>query len=132
MAWRAGFPKRFRFLDDEHEEIVHGLERLKTGSDKESAKSPETLAQQILNDLRTHMAHEEEIMAQYNYPEIDLHKKHHGALSYSFETILGFFDVDALFEHRDLVVTHIENKLSEEMFADRLLAEFLRQNQNLA
>lgn len=132
MDYRIGFPEKFRFLDDEHEVIGHDLAVLKTGSSEDAAQRPKVFARQILRNLQDHMAHEESVMRQHDYPDYGLHRKHHEALVYAFETILNFFDVGGISDHRGPIVQHIENKIREEMFADRLLARFLDEHSDPA
>ena len=126
MDWQAGYPERFRFLDDEHEALVQALEDFKSSTAAGLGRGPKAKALRILSLLRAHIKNEEDVMKNCDYPEVDLHKKHHEVLLDSFWMVLEFFDREAMLEHRERIVNYIEGRLSEEMFIDRLLAKFLR------
>ncbi len=126
MTWRIGYPEKFRFLDDEHEALFQKLQDVKTSTGAGEDRSPKIEALKFLQMLREHIDNEDYMMERSNYPEQKLHKKHHEVLLESVETILEFYDQASMLEHRENIVKHIEDRLSEEMLVDRLVAKFLR------
>ncbi len=124
MTWRVGYPDRVRFLDDEHEALAQKLQDVKTSTGAD--RSPKFEARKLLKMLREHTDNEKDIMESSNYPEQKLHEKHHEVFLESVETILEFYDQASMLEHRESIVKHIEDRLSEEMLDDRLVAKFLR------
>ncbi len=125
MSWRVGFPPEFSFLDDEHEDIGRSLDALNEALGEDAERNFGPLAVGILHKLRMHARHEEEVMKRLEYPEGDLHEKYHEALIETVALILEFFDRRNVARYGERIRKHIENKLSEEIFVDRLLAEFL-------
>ena len=132
MTWRTGYPDRFRFLDDEHEALAQKLQDVKTSTGAGEDQDPKYETLKFLQMLREHIDHEEDIMESSNYPEQQLHKKHHEVLLESVETILEFYDAASMLEHRESIVKHFENRLTEEGLEDRRLAKFLRAHHDAA
>ena len=126
MSWQVGYPDAFRYLDDEHEDIGVALQSLRGALEAPDERSPKLLMSSIMDKLRTHMAHEEEVMKAHAYPELELHEKHHQLLTETIEMIMQFFDARSMVDHGESIVNHIENKLSEEIFVDHLFADYLR------
>lgn len=125
MSWRVGFPGEFRHLDDEHEEIVSMLESMranvKSGHDREARAS----GMRILSKFRDHAKSQDKVMHDRGFPERELHNAYHRHVITTLDTILRLFDHGRMGQHGLDVVRHIENRLSEEIFVDRLLADFL-------
>jgi hemerythrin-like metal-binding protein len=124
MDWTAGYPEPFRFLDDEHAEIGAMLAKLSdtlTSGDE----SPVLVSKRLFNKITEHTSHEEELMQTYDYPERELHAKYHQHVIHSIDLILQLFNRKGMAEHGRMIAKHIENKMAEEMFVDRLFAEFL-------
>lgn len=126
MTWRVGYPDRFRFLDDEHEALAKQLQNVKSSTGAGEDRSPKSETLKFLQMLREHLDNEEDMMESSDYPEQQLHKKHHEVLLESIETILEFYDKASMLAHRESIVKHIEDRLSEEMLVDRVVAKFLR------
>lgn len=131
MEWSAGFSDRFAYLDEEHAALAAKLQDVKTMPEEGEGGGPKFEALKFLRMLKEHIGSEEETMERFQYPERELHKRHHEILLESVECIIEFFDVAAMAANRDRIVNHIENRLSEELFVDSRLASFL-QTQNEA
>ncbi|MDJ0949175.1 MAG: hypothetical protein QNJ94_09655 [Alphaproteobacteria bacterium] len=129
MSWRVGYPERFSYLDDEHEDLGSRLNALKRVSDGDETGDAKSLAMDVFVKLGLHIKTEEKIMQEFEYPERDLHEKSHQHLLDSIKTVLEFLDRESASRHRTLVAKHIENRILEELFLDRLLAEFLSENE---
>ncbi|MDP6705016.1 MAG: hypothetical protein QF893_01635 [Alphaproteobacteria bacterium] len=126
MDWSAGFSEKFAYMDKEHEALAAKLQDVKTMPEGGEGGGPKFEALKFLRMLKEHVGNEEATMECYQYPERELHKKHHEILLESVECIIEFFDVAAMAVNRERIVNHIENRLSEELFVDSRLASFLR------
>jgi hemerythrin-like metal-binding protein len=124
MNWTAGYPESFRFLDDEHAEIGVMLAKLSNALTS-GDESPVLVSKRLFNKITEHTSHEEELMRTCDYPERQLHTKYHEHVIHSIELILQMFNQKGMAEHGQMIAKHIENKMAEEMFVDRLFAEFL-------
>lgn len=125
MSWRVGFPPEFSFLDDEHDEIVRALDALKETPGEGPERDFRPVTTGILHKLKLHAQHEEDVMEKLEYPDRDLHVRYHEALIDTVALILEFFDRRSGTHHRERIRKHIEEKLSDEIFVDSLLSEFL-------
>ena len=125
MSWRVGYPEEYRFLDDEHQALFDRLEGLRSFPEHAEDRSIKIEALDILKSLKRHIEAEEKAMAATEYPESELHRKYHKLSVDSFETVLEMFDQSFVTEHRVLIADHIENRLAEEIFVDRLFANYL-------
>ncbi len=125
MGWTAGYPERFRFLDEEHAEIGAMLAALRSVSGPEGEENPMLVSRRLFKKIAEHASHEEDLMKKYDYPEQELHEKYHQHVIHSIELILQLFNRKGMAEHGAAIARHIENKMSEEMFVDHLFAEFL-------
>ena len=124
MHWTAGYPESFRFLDEEHAEIGAMLATLSDAL-MSGDESPALVSKRLFNKIAEHTSHEEALMQTCDYPERELHAKYHQHVIHSIELILKMFNRKGMAEHGQMIAKHIENKMSEEMFVDRLFAEFL-------
>ena len=137
MDWETGYPEPFRFLDDEHAEIgamlavLEGASGANPGENpgetpgENPGENPALVSRRLFNKITEHTSHEEELMKTYGYPERELHEKYHQHVTHSIELILQLFNRKGMTEHGAVIAKHIGNKMSEEMFVDRLFAEFL-------
>ena len=127
MDWTAGFPERFGFLDEEHLELGVMVTALDNAASSAGEQNPALATRRLLKKLNEHISHEEEVMRECAYPELELHQKHHQHVIHSIELILQLFNRKGMAEHGAMIAKHLENKMSEEMFIDRLFAEFLNE-----
>lgn len=125
MQWTAGYPESFRFLDEEHAEIGAMVAALKSAADSNSEENPALLSRRMLKKIADHTSREEELMKTHAYPERELHQKYHQHMLHSIELVLQLFNRKGMAEHGVAISKHIQNKISEEMFVDRLFADFL-------
>ena len=125
MDLTTGYPEQFRFLDEEHTEISAMVAKLRDASGSNDEESPALVSMRLLKKLAAHTSHEEELMETYDYPERELHMKYHQHVHHSIELILQLFNRKGMAEHGVVIAKHIGNKMAEEMFVDRLFAEFL-------
>ena len=124
MDWTAGYPDAYRYLDEEHAEIGAMLATLSNALANDD-ESPALVSRRLFNKIADHTAREEELMQTSGYPERDLHAKYHQHVIHSIELVLQLFNRKGMAEHGAAIARHIENKMAEEMFVDRLFAEFL-------
>ena len=132
MTWEAGFPKKYAFLDEEHAELARALQDLQASTGLGDDPSPRLKALQFMNLLKEHMKNEEDLMESLGYPDHSLHKVHHETLLDSVQCIINLFDNSSIAAFRENIVTHIENRLSEEMLVDSQFAAFLRADEDSA
>ena len=125
MSWRVGFPAKWRFLDDEHEELGRLLDQLRKLRKEKAGLNAKILATKILQKLRDHSENEHRLMVEIRYPEYQLHKKVHADIIESIEIVLALFDRAELSKFDRHIAQHLENKLTEEIFFDRLLVQFM-------
>lgn len=126
MIWNANYPEAYRFLDDEHAMLVRKVQDMKNPSGGIAETDLKSGAVEFLDLLRKHFEHENRLMQQINYPESEVHKLYHETSLDNVETILRFFDHDSAQRHREGIANHLENRLAEELFFDRLLVNYLR------
>lgn len=125
MEWRVGYQGEFRFLDDEHEALAQKLQDLRSSTGDGEKAGPKLETQRFLMLLKRHVDNENDLMQRFSYPERQLHMMYHQSSVENLETILQFFDHKSALEYRERIANHIENRLAEEMFFDRLLVRYL-------
>lgn len=127
MARKHQYPEGFRFLDEQHGELLGILGRMKQLAGKGDVTA---LAKDLLTALRRHSQSEEQVMAETGCPDLELHAEYHEHVFSSLEYIIQLLDRDQMQAYRSDIATHIENILSEEFFFDRLLIEYLERQQS--
>ena len=126
MTWEAGFPEKYAFLDEEHAALARALRDLQESTGLGEDPSPRLKALQFTKLLKEHTKNEEDLMESLGYPDRSLHEVHHEILLDSVQCIIDLFDNSSITAFRESIVTHIENRLSEEMLVDSQFAAFLR------
>lgn len=78
VDWNSGLSVGVQSIDDEHKLLIGVLNEI---IDSLGSGSEYTVADRALRDLFAyvdyHFGHEEELMAAYEYPELETHKKQH-------------------------------------------------------
>ncbi|MFO0997927.1 MAG: hypothetical protein U1F33_14705 [Alphaproteobacteria bacterium] len=123
--WRVGYPDQYRFLDDEHDEMGAILTEMGQPSGDPGLEALRRGIVRFLTAFKAHRRSEESVMRESRFDEYELHKTHHEHVIGAIETILAYFDRQSLPRHKDEIVRHLSNKLSEESFFDEPLAAFL-------
>ncbi len=117
-------------IDGEHRHLVSlinkALDAINNGKGKEVLLSTVT---ELDNYVKTHFAHEEELQAKYNYPDIEKHKRWHKYYIAEIEKVKQNFLNDG---ETNLLVNELNKKASEVIThirtMDRKLAEYIRDN----
>lgn len=125
MEGAGRYPAPFRYLDDEHAEIIALVAALKKATGSDGENSAAFLSKRLFQKIAEHTSHEEDLMKTSGYPERELHEKYHEHISHSIDLVLQLFDHSAMDQHGAAIAKHIGNKMAEEIFVDRLFAEFL-------
>lgn len=81
INWKAVYETGIVALDNEHRQLIAEINCLYEAlRDKRSAEVLNDILAMLENYTVDHFAHEEKLMAAYNFPELEEHRRHHGEL----------------------------------------------------
>lgn len=125
MAWRGGYPEKYKYLDDEHQALAAELQALRETAASDGEASTREHLIEIARMFRSHVGKENSLMQTSAYPDRKHHVEYHAALVDTLSYLIEFFDQHSVARYGTDIAQHIENKLAEELFIDRLFAEYL-------
>ncbi len=88
IAWKAIYETSIVTLDNEHRELIVEINRLYEAiRDKREAEVLEGILTMLEKYTVDHFEHEEQLMSQYGYPDLEEHKKVHRDLIQTVEEL---------------------------------------------
>ncbi len=122
LDWNEALSVGIPEIDGEHQvfcELVNDLNR--AISDREEIPEIRRRMQLILDDAVQHFSHEENLLRQWHYPEVDEHAQNHA------QALQDLADVMAMFDDRSLEYEWIVGGLKvKEALVDHLLTEDMK------
>lgn len=112
-------------VDKEHEMIHVILDKIKyayTGDLSEGLKK--SFIKELYQFLDFHFTSEENLLAMFNYPECERHKKEHERLRHKLAEIIGSLDIENI-DYEDLELFVTDWLKSHTKHADAHLTEYL-------
>jgi hemerythrin len=93
LAWQDYLTVGVPQMDEEHRQFIARVNELNRAIVEAKDKATVRQAMELmLADAALHFKHEEELLAQWEYPETAAHTAKHGALTAQFERVLKEFE----------------------------------------
>jgi len=77
MTWDSSLDTGIPTIDKQHKQIVSFINDLHEAASKEDKQMVEDVLEGLINYTTSHFAFEEDLCEQYNYPNLEAHKKEH-------------------------------------------------------
>ena len=122
----VAYPDKFGFLNEQHEEVRRMMTELDTVLNGQMTGNFKMALTSVLRALMNHHEKEEQVMRDQNYPERDIHTSYHRHAVGVINSIIQLYDIESTEELRQRIAAHVANTVSEEVFFDRQLMDFLQ------
>lgn len=128
IAWSDFLSVGVAEMDDEHRQFIARVNALNKAIIESEDKATVTRAMDLmLGEAEQHFAHEERLMAEWGFPEIDAHRARHAELTAQFERVtkeIAQLDISFVWALKGL---HLKQLLVEHLLKeDMKYRDFLR------
>ncbi len=95
IEWEDNYSVGLNSIDLQHKKLISLINQLQTAVDFSTGEEFERDAlNAVLDYTKTHFTHEEGLLEQYNYPELEAHKIEHGQMIKHIENTIAEYEKD--------------------------------------
>lgn len=129
ITWKPDYSVGFEGIDSQHKTLISIIQEVEMAikSHTYSFKALIELVDKLEKYMKVHLAYEENLMAKFDYPNVDTHRSEHNELRYKIQSI----NLDYIEKSRDFYLetyTYLSDWLMNHiMKEDKKLGTYLSQ-----
>ncbi|MEJ1298559.1 MAG: bacteriohemerythrin [Candidatus Sedimenticola sp. (ex Thyasira tokunagai)] len=89
VVWKDSYSVGIAALDEDHQKLIQLLNQFQTAYDYHTGEEFESKAlEELVSYTKYHFKHEEELLEEHGYPDIEAHKEKHREMALQVESFL--------------------------------------------